>query len=136
MSTNVQNAFALAARILLALLFLPEGVGKIVGFSGTVGYIDSAGLPFPVLGATIAIAVEVGGSMALLVGFKIRWVALIMALFTVATGLFFHKFWAAPADQVMVQHIMFFKNLAIAGGFLMLTAFGAGSWSIDAKRGS
>jgi putative oxidoreductase len=136
MLKQFQNPLALAARMLMALLFLPEGISKIRGFSGIVGYIAAAGLPFPELGAALAIVVEVGGSLALLVGFQARWVALVMALFTVATGFFFHKFWAFPTDQVMLQHIMFFKNMAITGGLLMIVAFGPGSWSFDAKTGT
>jgi putative oxidoreductase len=136
MLKQFQNPLALAARVLTALLFLPEGIGKIRGFSGIVGYIAAAGLPFPELGAALAIVVEVGGSLALLVGFQARWVALVMALFTVATGFFFHQFWAVPTDQAMLQHIMFFKNMAITGGLLMMVAFGPGSWSFDAKTGT
>src|ERR1035437_125373 len=136
MLKQFQNPLALAARMLIALLFLPEGISKISGFSGTAGYIALAGLPLPELGAALAIVVEVGGSLGLLVGFQARRVALLMALFTVATGFFFHKFWAAPTDQAMLQHIMFFKNMAIAGGLLMMVAFGPGSWSFDAKSGT
>jgi putative oxidoreductase len=127
---------ALVARILLAALFLPAGLSKIAGFAGTAGYIGSVGLPFPELGAAIAIVVEVGGGLALIAGYQTRLVALTMAVFTVVAGFAFHKFWAVPADQVMIQQIMFFKNVAIAGGLLLLTAFGAGSLSLDAKRGA
>jgi putative oxidoreductase len=132
--SNYQSLLALAARLLMALLFLPEGIGKIDGFAGIVTYISAAGLPLPELGAVIAIVLEAGGSLALLAGYQTRWVALVLALFALATGFFFHKFWAVPADQVMDQHIMFFKNLAIAGGLFMLTAFGAGAWSVDTRR--
>lgn len=131
-----QNPLALAARVLMALLFLPEGISKIGEFSGTARYIAAAGLPLPELGVALAIVVEVGGSLALLVGFQARWVALAMTMFVVATGFFFHKFWAVPTAQAMLEHIMFFKNMAIAGGLLMVVAFGAGSWSVDAKRGA
>lgn len=134
MLTPLQNPLALAARILIALLFLPEGINKIAGFSGTVGYISGAGLPFPELGAILAIGVEVGASLALLAGYQTRWAALLMAVFTLAAAVFFHRFWAVPAEQVWLQHIMFFKNLAIAGGLLMLCAFGPGAWSVDARR--
>lgn len=133
MLTTFKNPLALAARILMALLFLPEGINKIGGFSGTALYIGASGLPLPELGAAIAIVVEVGGSLALLVGFQTRWVALAMAAFTLATGYFFHKFWAVPTDQAMLEHIMFFKNMAVAGGLLMMVAFGPGSWSFDGK---
>lgn len=133
MLTQFQNPLALAARMLIALLFLPEGISKFSGFSGTASYIAAAGLPLPELGVAMAIVVEVAGSLALLAGFQTRWVALAMALFTVATGFFFHQFWAAPPDQAGLQHIMFFKNMAIAGGLLMLVSFGPGAWSLDAK---
>ncbi len=136
MLTNFQNPLALAARMLVALLFLPEGVSKIGDFASITSYIGSAAVPFPALAAVIAIVVEVVGSVALLAGLQTRWVALIMCAFTLATALFFHRFWTVPSDQVTLQQIMFFKNLAIAGGLLMLAAFGAGAWSMDAKRGS
>ncbi len=130
-----QNPLTLADRVLMALLFLIAGVGKIAGFAGTAGYIASQGLPLPELGAAIAIAVEVGGGLALITGFQTRLVALAMAVFTVVSALIFHNFWALPADQVMVNQIMFLKNLSIVGGLLMFTAFGAGGISLDAKRG-
>jgi putative oxidoreductase len=134
MLKQLQNPLALAARILIALLFLPEGINKITGFSGTAAYIALAGLPLSELGVALAIVVEVGGSLALLIGYQARWAALVMAVFAVATGIFFHRFWTAPADQAMLEHIMFFKNMAIAGGLLMIVAFGAGAWSADARR--
>ena len=136
MLSKFQAPFALAARILIALLFVPAGFGKLMGFAGTAGYIASVGLPLPEVGAAIAIVVELGFGLALIAGFQTRIVALVMAVFTVATGLFFHKYWAVPAEQVMVNQIMFMKNIAIAGGLLALTAFGAGAWSVDAKRGN
>jgi putative oxidoreductase len=136
MFDRFQNPLALVARILLAALFLPAGLSKITGFAGTAGYIGSVGLPFPELGAVIAIVVEVGGGLALIAGYQTRLVALIMAVFTLVAGFAFHQFWAVPAEQVMIQQIMFFKNVAIAGGLLLLTAFGAGALSLDAKRGA
>jgi putative oxidoreductase len=131
MGNNLQNALTLTGRLLFVALFLPEGIGKIGGFGGTVEYISSAGLPFPLLGACIAIAVEVGGSLALLVGLKARLAAAVMAIFTVAAAVFFHKFWAVSGDEAMVEHIMFFKDLSIAGGLGLMVAFGAGGWSVD-----
>jgi putative oxidoreductase len=134
MFDKLQSPLSLAARLLMALLFLPAGIAKLTGFGGTVGYIASVGLPLPEVAAAMAIVAEVGGGLALIAGFQTRLAALGMAVFTLVAGLFFHKFWAVPADQVMVQQIMFFKNVAIAGGLLMLTAFGPGAWSVDAKR--
>jgi putative oxidoreductase len=82
-----QDTLALIGRILIATLFIPAGFGKLMGFAGTVGYITKvAGLPLPEVAAAIAIIVELGLGIALLVGFKTRWTALIMAIFTVATA--------------------------------------------------
>ena len=134
MLNQYQSAFSLAARLLLSALFLPAGLSKLFGFTGTVGYVASVGLPLPLLGAVLAVALEVLGGLALIVGFQTRWAALLMALFTVAAGVLFHNFWAAPAEAFQVQQIMFMKNLAIAGGLLALTAFGPGAMSLDAKR--
>jgi len=136
MFSNLQNPLSLIARLMMVLLFLPAGIGKIGGFAGTVGYIASVGLPFATLGAVIAIVVEVAGSLALLAGFQTRLAAFILAVFALVSGLFFHQFWAAAPDQAMLQQIMFFKNVAITGGLLMLSAFGAGGWSLDARRGA
>ena len=136
MFQNFQAQLSLAARVLMALLFLIAGFGKIGGFEGTVGYIASKGLPLPQLGAAIAVVVEFVGAIALIVGFQTRLVAFIMALFTIAAGVFFHNYWAMPAEQVYVNQIMFMKNLSIAGGLLMMSAFGAGALSLDAKRGA
>lgn len=129
-----QNLFALIARVLMAALFLPAGISKIAGFAGTVVYIGSVGLPMPELGAAIAVVVEVGGALALLLGFHTRWAALLMALFTLVAGVFFHAFWNVAPEAMQMQQIMFMKNIAIAGGLLALTAFGAGSISLDARK--
>ena len=123
-----QDVQTLIGRLLIATLFIPAGFGKLMGFAGTVGYITKAGLPLPEVAAAIAIVIELGFGIALLLGFKTRWVALVMAIFTVATALFFHKFWADAT-----QNIQFFKNMAIAGGLLSFAAFGAGRFSIDNK---
>lgn len=136
MFDKFQNPLALAARILLAALFVPAGISKIAGFAGTVGYIGSVGLPLPAVGAVLAILAEAGGGIALLLGFQARIAALVLAVFTLAAGVFFHPYWSVPADQVMMTQIMFMKNIAIAGGLLALVAFGPGKLSLDAKRGS
>ena len=136
MFDKFQNPLALAARILLAALFVPAGISKIAGFAGTVGYIGSVGLPLPAVGAVLAILAEAGGGIALLLGFQTRIAALVLALFTLAAGVFFHAFWAAAPEAAQMQQIMFMKNIAIAGGLLMLTAFGPGALSLDAKRGN
>ena len=118
-------------RILIALLFVPAGFGKISGFEGTAGYIASKGLPLPQIGAALAIVVELGVGLALLLGWKTRWAARILALFTLVTGFIFHAFWAVPPDQQMAQSINFYKNLAIVGGLLFVMAHGAGPFALD-----
>lgn len=134
MNERLHHALSLAARILIAALFLPAGLGKLAGFAGTVGYIASMGLPMPQWGAALAVAIEVGGGLALLLGYKTRWVCWALALFTLVAGAVFHAFWNAAPEQLMVQQIMFMKNLSIAGGLLALSALGAGGWSLDARR--
>jgi putative oxidoreductase len=136
MSEKFKNQIMLIARILMAMLFLLSGITKIADFAGTVGYISSKGLPLPQFVAVIAIVVELGGSLVLLAGFKTRMVTFVMALFTLVASVLFHNFWSLPADQVLVNQIMFLKNLSITGGLLMFVAFGAGGLSLDAKRES
>lgn len=134
MFTVLQNPLSLVGRLLLAMLFLPAGIAKIGGYAGTVGYIASKGLPLPEVGALVAIVVEVGGGLALIAGFGTRFAALGLALFTLAASVVFHNYWALPVDQQMVQQLMFFKNIAVIGGLLTLAAWGAGAWSLDARR--
>lgn len=130
---GVQDGLALLGRILLAALFVPAGISKLTGFAGTVGYIGSVGLPLPQVGAALAIVVELGLGLALLAGFKTRFAAAVIALFTLAAAFFFHNYWAMPADKVMVNQLMFMKNIAITGGLLAFVAFGAGRLSIDRR---
>jgi putative oxidoreductase len=134
MFKTLQTPLSLGSRLLLALLFLPAGISKITGFAGTVGYITAMGLPLPTLAAIVAIVVEVGGGLALLLGFGTRFAALALAAFTVVATFGFHAFWAVPAEQQMVQQLMFFKNLAVVGGLLGIAAWGAGALSLDARR--
>ena len=134
MNQATQNTFSLTARLLLALLFLPAGIGKLTGFEGTVGYIASAGLPLPEAGAVFALTIEIVGGLALIAGFGTRFAALVLAVFTLAASYFFHNYWTLPADQQFVQQLLFFKNVAVTGGLLSLVAFGAGGWSLDARR--
>lgn len=136
MFASLQNPLTLVGRILLAALFLPAGLSKISGFEGTVGYIASKGLPMPSVGAVIAILIEVIGGLALIAGFGTRWAALALAAFTLVATFIFHNFWGMPPEQVMMQQLMFFKNIAVVGGLLVLAAHGAGAWSVDGKRGA
>lgn len=134
MNPNVTHAVALVARILLAAIFIQSGFGKITGFEGTVGYIASKGLPMPQLAAAGAIAVELVGGLLLVVGWQARWAAAAIFLFLIPTTYVFHNPAAVPADQVQMQSIQMMKNIAIAGGMLMVLAFGPGGWSLDGSR--
>ncbi len=129
----VEKFGPLLGRILIALLFIPAGINKITGFGGTVGYIASKGLPLPQVAAAGTIVVEVAVGLALLVGFKARYAALILAAFTIAASVIFHNFWAVPEAQKMMQQLMFTKNFAIVGGLLFIAAFGAGPLSVDRR---
>lgn len=126
----MDKGLSIAARILMSLLFIIAGWGKLTGFSGTVGYFGSLGLPMPNLLTPLIILIELGGGLALLFGFKTRWVAAILALFTVGSALIAHTNFADAG-----QMNNFLKNLAIAGGFLLFVKYGAGSPSIDDKLG-
>jgi putative oxidoreductase len=135
MLNTLQNPLSLIGRLLLALLFIPAGISKISGFEGTVGYIASVGLPLPTLAAVGTIVLEIGVGLMLALGWKTRWAALALAAFTLLATVIFHNFWAMPADKAFVQQLMFFKNIAVVGGLLVVVAFGAGRLSLDGRSG-
>ena len=130
-TTPASDAVMLVARILLALMFVSAGFSKIGGFEGTAGYIASKGLPLPQLGAAIAIVVELAGGIMLIVGWKARWAALAIAVFTAAATVIFHNYWAMSGADAFTQRLMFWKNVSVIGGLLAVYAFGPGRWSID-----
>lgn len=117
-------------RILIALIFLIGGLGKLAAPHTTLDYIISAGLPTPPLAYLVAVLVEVGGGVLLVLGYRTRLVALIMAFFTLATALGFH---ANFLDPNQMNH--FLKNIAMAGGLLQVVAFGAGPFSLERRSG-
>lgn len=136
MWSSTQNVLALVGRVLMAYLFLPAAFGKITGFSGAVGYASSVGMPMATAGVAVALLVELLGGLALLLGWGTRWAALALAFFTFVASFFFHAYWGVPADQAQMQQLLFTKNVAIAGGLLAFAAFGAGAFSVDARRRS
>ena len=133
--TSTQNAAALIGRIMLAAMFVLFGFSKIGGFAGTAGYVASKGIPLPEVVTALVIALELGGGILLAIGFKARWMALALAVFCVIAAAIFHAFWTLPADKQMGDMINFWKNITIAGGMLMVFAFGPGAWSLDARSG-
>ena len=131
---NTQGVCALLGRVLLGLMFLLAGWSKFGGLEGTAGYIASKGLPMAQLLAIATAVLEVGAALMLIVGWQARWAALALAAFTVLATFLFHNYWTLPADQQMMQQLMFMKNLSIIGGLLLVFAFGAGSLSLDQRR--
>jgi putative oxidoreductase len=125
----------LIGRVLLALMFVLAGFGKLFGgLEGTAGYIASVGLPMPTVLAAGAGVLELGAGLLLIIGWQARWAALALALFTLVASFIFHAYWSLPADQQMMQQLMFMKNLSVVGGLLCVFAFGAGALSLDGRR--
>lgn len=132
--TDIINKFGpLLGRILLALIFLMSGIGKIKGFDGTAGYMASKGLPMVEVLLAITIVIEIGAALMLIVGFKARLGAAALFLWMIPVTFLFHNYWAMPADQQMIQQIMFMKNLGLMGGMLYIMAYGSGPLSVDKK---
>ena len=125
--TNLHNLSAPVGRALLALMFLIAGFNKISGYAGTQAYMDAMGVPGALL--PLVILLEIGGGLLLLLGWHTRITAFLLAGFTVLATLIFHS---NLGDQT--QMLFFLKNLAIAGGLLMVTLHGAGPWSVDNRR--
>lgn len=124
----------LVGRVLLALIFIIAGFGKITGFEGTVGYMQAYNMPMTQILAVIAIIIELGGGIMIAVGWKARWAAGALFIFVLVASFVFHAFWTVPADQAQLQNIMFMKNLAIMGGMLYIIAYGSGPLSVDKNR--
>ena len=125
-SFTLKNTTEVIGRVLIAALFLLSGMGKITAYTATAGYMASVGVPGAIL--PLVIATEVLGSLAIILGWKTRIVAVLMAGFTLLTGIVFHNNFA---DQI--QMIMFLKNVSITGAFLLLAVHGAGPLSLDRK---
>jgi putative oxidoreductase len=121
----------LIGRILLAGVFLGAGINKVKAIAGTVGYFTKLGLPMPEIAVYVAIAVEIGGALMLIAGWKARYAAWALAIFTLIATFFAHQFWQVDAAQYGNQFNHFFKNLAIIGGMLFVAACGPGRLSVD-----
>jgi putative oxidoreductase len=124
-----QRWISLLGRVLLSLVFIVSGVGKVLDPAGTLAYIESAHLPMPQLAYAVALVVELGLGLALLLGFRAQLAAAGIALFTFVTALVFHSNMADP-----LQVIMFLKNMTIVGGLLIVIAFGPGGYSVDGGK--
>ncbi len=124
----------LIGRILLALIFLVAGWRKLMAVAGTAGYFAKLGFPMPEVMAWVAIVIELGGAILLIVGWQTRGAALLLALFTVIAAFAGHRFWEFDAAQYANQMNHFLKNLAIVGGMIILAATGPGALSVDGRR--
>ncbi len=120
------------ARVGLGLIFLASGLGKLAGWSGTVGYAASKGVPEVLLAG--AVALELLGAASLLAGWKTRWGVAALLVFLVPVTAVFHGPWTAQGAEVQLQFIQFLKNLSIAGGLLAVAAAGPGLYSLDGRR--
>jgi putative oxidoreductase len=133
MIDSFKTPLVVAGRVLLALMFILAGFGKLGDIAGTAGYIASGGLPMASALAVLVGLLELVGGLAIAIGWHARWAALALGLFTLVASVLFHKFWAVPADQAFVQQLMFMKNLSVAGGLFIVAALSAGPASIDAR---
>ncbi len=124
----------LLGRILIAALFVPAGIHKITGFAGTSAYMASKGLPLPDLLLVLTIIIELGGGLMILLGWRAREAALIIAVFLIPVTVIFHGFWGVEdAAAQAKERIVFMKNLAIMGGLFVIAGLGAGPCSLCGK---
>jgi len=128
-----KDELLLAGRVLMMTLFVLFGWQKLNGFSGTVAYMASTGAPSPELSAVIAVAVELVGGALIAVGFYTRPLALVFAVYTLATALIGHRYWALQGMDQYLAMINFYKNISIIGGLLLLAVSGPGRYSFDRK---
>jgi len=128
---NSNPVVPLAGGILLAVVFLVAGYGKLVAFAGTSGYLAKLGFPAPDLMTALAIAVELGGALLLVAGWRTRGAAWALILFVAVATFAAHRFWEFDASQYRNQMNHFLKNLALIGGLLFVVAFGPGRMAVD-----
>jgi putative oxidoreductase len=130
---NMRDIAVPLGRVLLALIFIMSGYGKITGWPGVVGAVEAKGLPIPMLFGAGAILAELGGGLLVALGFKARLGALMLIIFTVVTTIVFHNFWAYEGPDRQMQMINFMKNLSMTGGLLLILGYGAGPLSVDGE---
>jgi len=133
MQNTIDKFGPLVGRIMMAVIFLFSGFGKITGFVGTAGFMTSKGLPMVEALLVASIVIEIGGALMLILGYKAKLGATALFLWMIPVTFVFHNFWAVPAGEQQIQMIMFMKNLAMLGGLLYIMAFGSGPMSLDKK---
>jgi putative oxidoreductase len=132
---RIRNEVILIARFLLALLFLIFGWSKLGDYSGTVAYMTQSGAPLPTIAALVAIVVEFVLSIAIILGIWTRPLAVVLALYSLATAYIGHPYWSMEGVDRSANMINFYKNFSIIGGFMLLYLTGPGNYSVDAKLG-
>lgn len=130
---NQKDAVLLVARILMVILFVWSGWGKLTGFSGTVAMTTGLGLPIPTVAAIVVVVVEFFVGIAVALGFLTRPLALLLAAYTLATAFIGHHYWTMTGDAHVANMINFYKNVSITGGFLLLCITGPGRYSVDRR---
>jgi putative oxidoreductase len=128
-----KDAVILLARILLMILYIPSGWGKLMDFNGTVGLMAHEGLPLPLIAAVIAIVMELPVGLAIVVGIFTGPLAALLAVYTLAAGFIGHHYWTMAGAERFGNMINFYKNVAICGGLLLLWVTGAGKYSVDKR---
>lgn len=123
----------LISRLMLVLIYAVFGWSKLTDYAGTVAYMTQVGAPMPGVAAIVSIAAECGGALAIAIGLLTRPVALLLALYTLGTGLIGHPFWAEAGAARYGDAINFYKNISIMGGFLLLYVSGPGRYAVDAR---
>jgi putative oxidoreductase len=134
MSNSSSSVVPLLGRILVSVVFILGGIGKLTGFSMEEGMVAAKHLPMPAVALGIALVIELVGGLAILLGLYTRFTAWILFLYLIPTTFLFHNFWAFQGMDRIDPMIHFEKNLAIMGGLLILAAFGPGAYSLDSAR--
>jgi len=134
MSNSSTSIVPLFARILLSVVFILGGIGKIFAFSLEEGFVAAKHLPLPAVALGVALIIELVGGLAILAGLYTKFTAWVVFLYMIPTTFLFHNFWAMQGADRLDAMIHFEKNLAIMGGLLLLAAFGAGAYSVDSAR--
>jgi putative oxidoreductase len=132
---TVRDGLLLACRVLLMLLFIKSGWGKLTAYSETIQHFAQTGVPMPALAATVAVIMEFFAGIAVVVGLLTRPLAILLAIYTLGTALIGHHYWTLKGAAEIASEINFYKNISIIGGFFLLYLTGAGKYSVDTKIG-
>jgi putative oxidoreductase len=133
-AASCHDVVALLGRLAMGWIFLSSGFGKISDVAGFSTVLAKRGVPAPSFMGWLGAIVEFGGGVLIILGIKIRYVAILMILFVIVATLISHRYWEYPVDQIVAQKTNFWKNVTIIGGFLFMFIAGAGRYSVDGFR--